>query len=105
MLFCDGQMMKVTAPAIMPAEHGADKLRAVSRYKAHSRIALEVARHVWPGIRFIQAHSLGLAPQSVNFIEIIDGHRFYAVRNQCFDSLVSCGADSNSNSNTSYSLR
>jgi len=72
----DGQMMQVTAAAIVSGQHRADDFAVMTRDEAQPRIAFQITGDATAAVGFAEAQSFGLLPQAKNGRVIGDGHGF-----------------------------
>jgi hypothetical protein len=69
------QMMQVTAPAVVTAQHGADDSAILFRNKAEARVAPQKRRYGRARVGFVQPHALGALPKGDDCIVIFDAER------------------------------
>src|SRR5579859_1076078 len=69
------QMMQITAPAIVTAEHGANEATVLFSNKTETRIASQIRRDGRTRVGFVQPHTLSPPPQCEDGIVVFDMER------------------------------
>ena len=70
----DSQVMQITPPPIVAAEHGTDQPRAISGDQAEAWIPIQEGPKLLWGVGFVQSHPFRLAPQIEHGFEIAGCH-------------------------------
>jgi hypothetical protein len=71
---CDGEMVQISATAIVTTEHGSHHAAALPSQQAQAIVPLQVGFDSPSRIRFAQTHIFRGLPESQDFVVVGDGH-------------------------------